>query len=40
MIKNVRKRDGRLVEFEVDKIAGALYKAFGYMPLLMMSKNV
>ena len=29
MIKNVRKRDGRLVEFEVDKIAGALYKAFG-----------
>ena len=29
MIKSIRKRDGRLVDFEVDKIAGALYKAFG-----------
>ena len=28
MIKSIRKRDGRLVDFEVDKIAGALYKAF------------
>lgn len=28
MIQNIRKRDGRLVPFEVDKIAGAIYKAF------------
>lgn len=28
MIENIRKRDGRLVPFEVDKIAGAIYKAF------------
>ena len=28
MIENIRKRDGRLVPFELDKIAGALYKAF------------
>lgn len=28
MIQNIRKRDGRLVSFEVDKIAGAIYKAF------------
>lgn len=28
MILNIRKRDGRLVPFEVDKIAGAIYKAF------------
>ena len=28
MIENIRKRDGRLVSFETDKIAGAIYKAF------------
>ena len=28
MIENIRKRDGRLVPFEIDKIAGAIYKAF------------
>ena len=28
MIENIRKRDGRLVPFELDKIAGAIYKAF------------
>ena len=28
MIENIRKRDGRLVPFETDKIAGAIYKAF------------
>ena len=28
MIQNIRKRDGRLVPFEVDKIAGAIYKSF------------
>lgn len=28
MIENIRKRDGRLVSFELDKIAGAIYKAF------------
>ena len=28
MIENIRKRDGRLVLFELDKIAGAIYKAF------------
>ena len=28
MIENIRKRDGRLVAFELDKIAGAIYKAF------------
>ncbi|MFV0394522.1 MAG: anaerobic ribonucleoside triphosphate reductase [Coprobacillaceae bacterium] len=28
MIQNIRKRDGRLVPFEADKIAGAIYKAF------------
>lgn len=28
MIENIRKRDGRLVPFEVDKIAGAIYRAF------------
>lgn len=28
MVKNIRKRDGRLEQFDVDKIAGALYKAF------------
>lgn len=28
MIECIRKRDGRLVPFEVDKIAGAIYKAF------------
>lgn len=28
MIECIRKRDGRLVSFEVDKIAGAIYKAF------------
>ncbi|MDD8049005.1 MAG: anaerobic ribonucleoside-triphosphate reductase [Thomasclavelia sp.] len=28
MIEYIRKRDGRLVPFEVDKIAGAVYKAF------------
>ncbi|MCR1960056.1 anaerobic ribonucleoside-triphosphate reductase [Thomasclavelia cocleata] len=28
MIENIRKRDGRLVPFELDKIAGAIYKSF------------
>lgn len=28
MIQNIRKRDGRMVEFDVMKIAGAIYKAF------------
>ena len=28
MIENIRKRDGRLVPFKLDKIAGAIYKAF------------
>lgn len=28
MIECIRKRDGRLVPFEVNKIAGAIYKAF------------
>lgn len=28
MIECIRKRDGRLVPFEVNKIAGAVYKAF------------
>lgn len=28
MIECIRKRDGRLVAFEVNKIAGAIYKAF------------
>lgn len=28
MIENIRKRDGRLVPFGIDKIAGAIYKAF------------
>lgn len=28
MIENIRKRDGRLVPFEVDKVAGAIYKSF------------
>lgn len=28
MIEHIRKRDGRLVSFEVDKIAGAIYKSF------------
>ncbi len=28
MIVNIRKRDGRLVPFEIDKIAGAIFKAF------------
>ena len=28
MIENIRKRDGRLIPFELDKIAGAIYKAF------------
>ena len=28
MIENIRKRVGRLVAFELDKIAGAIYKAF------------
>lgn len=28
MVKNIRKRDGRLEEFDVDKITAAIYKAF------------
>lgn len=28
MIENIRKRDGRLVPFELGKIAGAIYKSF------------
>ena len=28
MIECIRKRDGRLVPFEVNKIAGAIFKAF------------
>ena len=28
MIENIRKRDGRLVPFEVDKITMAILKAF------------
>ena len=28
MIKYIRKRDGRMDQFDVNKIAGAIYKAF------------